>query len=288
MQHNGIDSERPTLTILYPDLQDSVVATAGVYAPQHDSHLLIEAMSVTAEVAGRRVLDLCTGSGVLAIAAAQIGARSVTAFDICPRAVGCVRSNAAIAGVAVDARVGSWNAAVAAGPYDLVVSNPPYVPTGPDAHREQIPSAAGPARAWNAGADGRLILDPLCDSAPQLLADGGTMLIVQSEFADALALAAASAQRWTSRRSGYDTAYSVRPGTERPSPVDGAHRDAAGRPARRGARRDPRGEVVSDLEPRLVRIVAIGSGDGPGPGTYRVAGRKRGRIGPLHGRDLYV
>lgn len=186
VQHNGIDSERPTLTILYPDLQDSVVATAGVYAPQHDSHLLIEAMSVTAEVAGRHVLDLCTGSGVLAIAAAQLGARSVTAFDICPRAVGCVRSNAAIARVAVDARVGSWNAAVAAGPYDLVVSNPPYVPTGPDAHREQIPSAAGPPRAWNAGTDGRLVLDPLCDSAPQLLADDGTMLVVQSEFADAL------------------------------------------------------------------------------------------------------
>jgi release factor glutamine methyltransferase len=173
------------LTIPYRDLQDSVIAAAGVYAPQRDSHLLIEAMSVAAEVAGRHVLDLCTGSGVVAIAAAQVGARSVTAFDICPHAVGCVKNNAAIAGVAVDAWVGSCNAAVAAGPYDLVVSNPPYVPTSPDSHREQIPSTAGPARAWNAGADGRLVLDPLCDSAPQLLADVGTMLIVQSEFADA-------------------------------------------------------------------------------------------------------
>jgi len=173
------------LTILYPDLQDSVVATAGVYAPQHDSHLLIEAMSVAAEVAGRRVLDLCTGSGVVAIAAAQLGARSVTAFDICPNAVSCARENAATVGVAVDTRVGSWTGAVAGGPYDLVVSNPPYLPTGPDSNRERIPSAAGPARAWNAGADGRLIPDPLCDSAPQLLADGATMLIVQSEFADA-------------------------------------------------------------------------------------------------------
>jgi len=173
------------LTILYPDLQDSVVATAGVYAPQHDSHLLIEAMSVAAEVAGRRVLDLCTGSGVVAIAAAQIGARSVTAFDISPHAINCARDNAATAGVAVDARVGSWTAAIAGGPYDVVVSNPPYVPTGPDSHHEQISSFGGPARAWNAGADGRLILDPLCDSAPQLLADRGTMLIVQSEFADA-------------------------------------------------------------------------------------------------------
>ena len=174
----------PRLTILYPDLQDSVIATAGVYAPQHDSHLLIEAMSVAAEVAGRRVLDLCTGSGVVAIAAAQLGARSVTAFDICPRAVSCAMDNAATAGVAVDARVGSWTAAIAGGPYDLVVSNPPYVPTGPNPHREVIPSPAGPARAWNAGADGRLILDPLCDSAPQLLTEGGAMLIVQSEFAD--------------------------------------------------------------------------------------------------------
>lgn len=172
------------MTILYPDLQDSVVAAAGVYPPQHDSHLLIEAMSVAAAVADRRVLDLCTGSGVVAIAAAQIGARSVTAFDVCPHAVSCALDNAAIAGVAVDVRMGSWTAAIAGGPYDLVVSNPPYVPTGPDAYREQIPSAAGLARAWNAGADGRLILDPLCDSAPQLLADGGTMLIVQSEFAD--------------------------------------------------------------------------------------------------------
>ena len=143
VHHNGIDSERPTLTILYPDLQDSVVATAGVYAPQHDSHLLIEAMSVAAEVAGRRVLDLCTGSGVVAIAAAQIGARSVTAFDICPRAVGCVQSNAAIAGVAVDARVGSWNAAVAAGPYDWWCPILLTYQRGPDSHRERIPPDRG-------------------------------------------------------------------------------------------------------------------------------------------------
>ena len=170
------------MTILYPDLQDSVVATAGVYAPQPDSHPLIEAMSVATEVAGRRVLDLCTGSGVVAIAAAQIGACSVTAFDISPHAISCARDNAATAGVSVDARLGSWTAAIASGPYDLVVSNPPYVPTGPDSDHEQIPSAVGPARAWNAGRDGRLILDPLCDSAPQLLADRGTMLIVQSEF----------------------------------------------------------------------------------------------------------
>jgi release factor glutamine methyltransferase len=69
------------------------------------------------------------------------------------------------------------------GPYDLVVCNPPYVPHDPSIEGVQLPSHLGPARAWDAGYDGRLVLDPLCATAPQLLADGGTLLLVQSEFA---------------------------------------------------------------------------------------------------------
>jgi release factor glutamine methyltransferase len=172
------------LTILYPDLQSSVAAEAGVYAPQQDSQLLIEAMTRSGAVTGRRVVDLCTGSGVIAIAAAQLGAQHVTAFDICPKAVRCAAGNAADAGVDVDTRLGTWGDALAAGPFDVVVSNPPYVPTSPDAHLENIPSEVGPATAWNAGLDGRQVLNPLCDSAAELLTDGGTMLIVQSEFSD--------------------------------------------------------------------------------------------------------
>ena len=173
------------LTILYPDLRDSVGPTTSVYAPQQDSQLLIEALRITGVVSGRRVLDLCTGSGVVAVTAAQLGAREVSAFDISPQAVRCTRDNAARAGVRVDARVGSWTAAVASGPYDVVVSNPPYVPTPPDAHLEDIPAHVGPAAAWNAGVDGRLILDPLCDAAPELLVEGGSLLLVHSEFSGA-------------------------------------------------------------------------------------------------------
>ena len=46
-----------------------------------------------------------------------------------------------------------------------------------------VPPHIGPSRAWDAGYDGRLVLDPLCASVRDLLADGGTMLLVQSEFA---------------------------------------------------------------------------------------------------------
>jgi release factor glutamine methyltransferase len=47
---------------------------------------------------GRRIADLCTGSGVVAI----------TVFDICPRAVRCARINAVCAGVDVNVHLGSW------------------------------------------------------------------------------------------------------------------------------------------------------------------------------------
>lgn len=140
-------------------------------------------MHQSALIAGRRVLDLCTGSGFVAIAAAGMGGAGVTAFDICPHAVGCSRGNAAAAGVAVDVRKGTWSDALDCAPFDIVVSNPPYVPTPPDGDTEAISPSAGPSWAWNAGADGRMVLDPLCEAAPKLLCDGGTLLLVHSALA---------------------------------------------------------------------------------------------------------
>jgi predicted nicotinamide N-methyase len=55
-------------------------------------------------VAGRRVLDVASGSGLVAIAAAQAGAASVVAGDVDPHAVAAITINAAANGVAVDAR----------------------------------------------------------------------------------------------------------------------------------------------------------------------------------------
>jgi release factor glutamine methyltransferase len=152
-----------------------------VYRPQEDSRLLVDAMHHTALIPGRRVLDLCTGSGFVAIAAAEMGCASITACDTCPHAVRCARGNAALAGVEVDVRRGSWTEAVDWAPFDVVVANPPYVPAPPD--DEPACVSAGPAWAWDAGPDGRLVLDPLCESAPKLLCDGGSLLLVHSAIA---------------------------------------------------------------------------------------------------------
>lgn len=170
------------MTISYSPLSNSL-AVDGVYPPQDDSMLLIDTLERTGLAAGRSVLDLCTGSGVVAISAAAMGASSVTAFDICPHAVRCSRSNAADAGVHVDVREGSWTGALDHAPFEVIVSNPPYVPTPSGGDMTWIPPSAGPARAWNAGRDGRAVLDPLCHSAAALLADGGSLLMVHSALA---------------------------------------------------------------------------------------------------------
>ena len=120
---------------------------------------------------------------IVAISAAEMGCASVTAFDICPHAVRCSQGNAVGAGVEVDVRQGSWTVALDCGPFDVVVSNPPYVPTPAADDGEQVAPEAGPTWAWNAGSDGRLVLDPLCRSASKLLCKNGSLLMVQSAFA---------------------------------------------------------------------------------------------------------
>jgi release factor glutamine methyltransferase len=170
------------LTTTY-QVADAALPAVSVYQPQYDSRLLVDTMKWTGIVAGKRVLDLCTGSGFVAIAAAEMGCASVTAFDICPHAVRCSRDNAVDAGVDVDVREGSWTRAFDCAPFDVVVSNPPYVPTPPIDDTDLIAPSAGPSWSFNAGPDGRLVLDPLCESATNLLCHGGSLLLVQSAFA---------------------------------------------------------------------------------------------------------
>ncbi|MGK5531579.1 HemK2/MTQ2 family protein methyltransferase [Streptomyces sp. URMC 129] len=152
----------------------------GVYAPQHDTSLLTKALSRERLRPGARVLDIGTGTGALALAAARhaTGAR-VTAVDASRRAVLTARLNAALAGLPVRVRRGDLCAPVAGRTFDLVLANPPYVPS-PDG---ALPRS-GLRRAWDAGGDGREVLDRLCVSVPPLLRPGGVALIVHSGLCD--------------------------------------------------------------------------------------------------------
>ncbi|MER5493113.1 HemK2/MTQ2 family protein methyltransferase [Streptomyces sp. NPDC002490] len=152
----------------------SVVVLPGVYAPQHDTRLLAAAMAREDVPPGVRALDLCTGSGALAVAAARRGAR-VTAVDLSRRAVWNARFNALVAGRRIRVVRGDLGTGLGAERFGLVISNPPYVPAPCE-----VTASHGAARAWDAGTHGRSLLDRICADAPRLLSPGGLLLVVHS------------------------------------------------------------------------------------------------------------
>jgi release factor glutamine methyltransferase len=150
-----------------------LVRLPGVYRPRSDTHLLVRAL-LGRQLAGRSVLDLCTGTGALAVAAARAGAE-VSAVDVCRRAVLNARLNARLNNTRVVAVRGDLFAPVRGRRFDLVVSNPPYLPG--------VARPRGAARAWDAGPDGRALLDRICVGAAAHLRPGGRLLLMQSSLA---------------------------------------------------------------------------------------------------------
>jgi release factor glutamine methyltransferase len=146
----------------------------GVFRPRSDAWLMTEAIRRELPQ-GATVLDVFTGSGVLAVAAAGAGAADVTAVDVSRRAVACVRANARLNGVRLRALRGDLFAPVAGERFDAIVANPPYVPGDRPAG-----AARGEARAWEGGHDGRALIDRLCAEAAGHLRPSGVLLLVQS------------------------------------------------------------------------------------------------------------
>ena len=129
---------------------------AGVFVPRPETESVVEvALGLVAAVARPRVVDLCTGSGAIALAVAQEhpGAE-VLAVEADPGAAEWARGNIDAAGLPVRLLVGDVEDVPAAmnGTVDLVVSNPPYIADGavlpPEVARHE------PVAALYAGADG--------------------------------------------------------------------------------------------------------------------------------------
>jgi release factor glutamine methyltransferase len=150
----------------------------GVFRPRSDSWMLARETVAALPAGGgdARVLELCTGSGAVALEAAAAGAR-VTAVDVSRRSVATVRLNAALRRLRVDARQGSLFEPVAGEAFDVIATNPPYVPASTD----DLPNR-GASRAWEGGRGGRALIDPICDGAPDHLSPGGVILMIHSSL----------------------------------------------------------------------------------------------------------
>lgn len=143
-----------------------------VYEPAADTELLVNSLRLRE---GDRVLEIGTGSGLVAIHCAKHGAK-VIATDVCQEALDLSRENAKGNSVELDLREGDMFEPVADQRFDVVIFNPPYLPTGPeDLTHSQLD------KALDGGPDGTdVAVSFLQQLRPHLADDGRAYLVVSS------------------------------------------------------------------------------------------------------------
>ena len=235
-----------------------------------------EAARLVSEGGEPVVVDLCTGSGAIALAVAtEVPAAWVHAVELSESAVGTARSNVAAAGLLahpLDLRRGDAATAFAdlAGAVDVVVSNPPYIP--PDAVpqdpevRDHDPDLA----LYGGGADGLAVPRAVVATAARLLRPGGLLVMEHAEVQAAAVRAAVAAtgafgpattrvdltgrdRMATARRLGRGGALS------RPQAPAGARGAAQRRAGSTSTRSSSRGTTVS--QPSSARTRAASASD---------------------------
>lgn len=170
----------------------------GVFVPRPETELLVDAvLPALRAAAAPLVVDLCAGSGALALAVAdEVPAARVHAVENAATALAWLRRNAA--GTTVTVVDGDVSDPTLLEPLrgrvDVVVSNPPYVPAGtavdPEVH-------ADPAEAVFASADGLALMPWVIDRAAELLRRGGTVAVEHDDtHADALPALLERDGRW--------------------------------------------------------------------------------------------
>jgi release factor glutamine methyltransferase len=154
----------------------------GVFIPRPETELLVDAVLPSLRrFAAPVVVDLCSGSGALALALAyELPSARVLAVESEPAALRWLRQNCAGTGVVVlEADVRDLDRLAGhAGSADAVVCNPPYVPLGAPVGAEV---AHDPATAVYAGTDGLALMAPVIDAAAMLLDDGAIFALEHDE-----------------------------------------------------------------------------------------------------------
>ncbi|MBA2280173.1 MAG: methyltransferase, partial [Acidimicrobiia bacterium] len=179
-------------------------------------------------------LDVGCGAGTLALVAAGRGAPGVVAVDRSPRAGDLTRFNAALHDAAIDVRVGDLVEPVRDESFDLVVSQPPYLP---------LPPGVPPTGYLHGGVFGDEVARRLLAVLPSVLAPGGVGIVRADRAVDAEPFA------------GIELSW---PG---PDPTDVAAAYAATHVADEGTERD---DVAARYRSHLPRfrsaLVVVGAG----------------------------
>ena len=164
------------------------MVTPDVLIPKPDTEILVErAISIIDRMSPHypdpfRVLDVCTGSGCIAISLKATRENiDITATDISGAALAIARFNAGLLPVAfIEGDLRSGLPTVSGG-FHLVVSNPPYVPSA--AAKNLLADGRNePSLALDGGSDGLDLVRALVDNVRTSLVSGGTLLIETGEY----------------------------------------------------------------------------------------------------------
>jgi release factor glutamine methyltransferase len=143
--------------------------------PRPETEIVVErALAHLSGIAAPRVLDVGTGTGAIALAIAdEVPGARVTAVDLSPGALELARETAGRTGLDVDLVLHDLRDGLPGGPYDLVVSNPPYV------EPDELPTLQPEVRDWEphvalvaAGAT-----EELARAATEALRPGGWLVL---------------------------------------------------------------------------------------------------------------
>jgi release factor glutamine methyltransferase len=150
--------------------------TPDVLIPRPETEHVVE---VALEVAGgaRRVLDIGTGSGALAVTLRLEMGAETWATEISPAAARVAAGNAARLGAPVHFVVCDLMEAIGAGTMDLIVSNPPYVPITQREGLQREVRDFEPHVALFAGETGFELYGRIVADAPRVLKPGGWLVM---------------------------------------------------------------------------------------------------------------
>lgn len=201
--------------------------SSGVLVPRPETETLVEATlaaweemcaegregSAERRVPGPTIVELCTGSGAVAVALAkELPAARIMATDVSWRALRVARANAEQHGVAERITFLRGNLCRAIDGHvpeesvDLLVANPPYIPTGdlvtlmPEVQWE-------PRLALDGGADGLRVAGEIIETGPSRIRPGGFLLLeIGAEQAEAVQGLVAASGGWEPARFRCDLA----------------------------------------------------------------------------------
>lgn len=170
-------THRPLQYVLgYQDFYgQKITVSEGVLVPRPETEILAK---LTAEISeNKKVLDLCTGSGAIAVAVKKLcPAADVTASDVSEKALEIASYNASLNDAEVKFVLSDVFANVVE-KYDVIVSNPPYIPTADIEKLDKEVKDFEPKIALDGGADGLEFYLEIAKGVKEHLTDGGTLLL---------------------------------------------------------------------------------------------------------------